>query len=362
MKEFIKNLFEPCQEQKLTEKVFYAKLTGSILSILLCVAMMISSAFAWFSIDETFPEHELIAASFSLRITDSSGISVSNVYVAPLKHEDFHTFVLTGTGTATSGYCKITVENAGIVSEYYTTPIDKNMSTPVNIRAARGSVITFYPMWNDAQISTVTNYFSHSSTPYLEYTVPANCTLDALCSYYSVSVSDVCIYNNITSISEGDVIKIPEASTSLPLYTPVAETEETPLVHIVESGQNLSEIAALYSMSVAELCEINSITDPSHIEAGQMLSLVPTDKTLAEETPVEETPVEETPVEEAPVEETPVEETPVEETPVEEAPVEETPVEETPVEETPVEETPVEEAPVEEAPVEEITDTENFAE
>ncbi len=372
MKQFVKSIFEPSRDKNLTEKVFYAKLTASILSILFCVTMMISSAFAWFSATETFPEHELVAASFSLSITDSSGFSVSESYLAPLRYEDLHTFILTGTGTATGGYCKIVVESADAASEYYTTSIDKNTSTPVNIRASRGSIITFYPMWDDAQITTVTNYFNHSSTSYLEYIVPANCTLDALCSYYSVSPSDVCVYNNITSISEGDVIKIPEAPTSLPLYVPVVETEQTPLVHIVESGQNLSEIAALYSMSLAELCEINSITDPSHIEVGQTLSLVPTNKTPVEETPteetpteetpVEETPVDETPVEETPVEETPVEETPVDETPVDETPVDETPVEETPVEETPVDETPVEETPVEETPVEEITDTENFAE
>ncbi len=247
--------------------------------------MMVTGAFAWFSTEESFPTTALVAAEFSISVTDSNGNAVLTPYVTPLAHGDLHSFFVTSSGTASLGCCRIVIEDSGGLREFYSSEIERGSGLVINIKATRDCRIYFYPSWEKDE-TRQTNYFHHSSTPYFEYTVPANCTLDALCEYYGVSPSDVCTFNAILDIEEGMTVKIP-GSSDLPEYVPFAESEETSPTHVVESGETLSEIAKEYDTTVEEISEINSIENPSNIITGTEL-IIPVQQTSLEQTSSEE--------------------------------------------------------------------------
>ena len=60
-----------------------------------------------------------------------------------------------------------------------------------------------------------------------------------------------------------------------PTLAPTAENELPPIpkVHVVQVGESLASIAALYSTSVEVLQEANGITDPALLYVGQELAV-----------------------------------------------------------------------------------------
>lgn len=59
-----------------------------------------------------------------------------------------------------------------------------------------------------------------------------------------------------------------------PTPSPVVTVEPTPFVHIVERGETLSEIAAIYQVAVEDIVSLNSIRNQNRIQIGQEL-LIP---------------------------------------------------------------------------------------
>ncbi len=58
--------------------------------------------------------------------------------------------------------------------------------------------------------------------------------------------------------------------------TTIATTTTSPEVtYVIQKGDSLSKIAKQFNLTVAQLITINNITDADHIEAGQVLIIVP---------------------------------------------------------------------------------------
>ena len=72
-------------------------------------------------------------------------------------------------------------------------------------------------------------------------------------------------------------------SASAPTTTVVAETTTTiattttspEVTYVIQKGDSLSKIAKQFNLTVDQLITINNITDADHIEAGQVLVIVP---------------------------------------------------------------------------------------
>lgn len=96
------------------------------------------------------------------------------------------------------------------------------------------------------------------------YTVKSGDTLSAIASKYNTTVEKLVSINNISNpnlINVGQVLKlIGEVYTSVKTYTVVA-------------GDNLSSIASRFNTTVERICSLNGISNPNLIHPGQVLKL-----------------------------------------------------------------------------------------
>jgi len=102
------------------------------------------------------------------------------------------------------------------------------------------------------------------------YTVRSGDTLGQIGERYGVSVADLQRYN---SIDDPTSVQVGQVLALVP--GPVAElTPGRKTTHVVRGGETLSEIAARYGLSTRDLMAFNGISDASRIQAGQTLRLV----------------------------------------------------------------------------------------
>ena len=66
----------------------------------------------------------------------------------------------------------------------------------------------------------------------------------------------------------------PQSSTPAPSESAEPSPESTPIRYVVKRGDRLTTIAAQFGVGVDEIVELNDLTDPDHIEVGQVL-LIP---------------------------------------------------------------------------------------
>ncbi len=210
---------------KMSDRVFKTNISISVLTILVCCAILCSSAFAWYNSRQVSPVAPVTSGGYSLSVEmggDDLGVcdSVQTVtYSCPLTVNDTHCLTLESTGTVSGGYCVISINGAE-----YVVNVAKGESRTLSIKATRGTVIGFSASWGsyDGDIFDG-DLIDVSETVYVEYTIKENDTLSAIAEIYGVSVNDIKAYNGITDVynlSVGLVIKIPNAvageSTTVP--------------------------------------------------------------------------------------------------------------------------------------------------
>lgn len=184
MKTLFNEFFYVPEDGKIREKVMMARITISVVFMVMCLAAMSFTAYAYFTCSVSSNLNTIQSAYYSLEITDSSKAVVTGAYTCSAVENDLHTFTLTPNGTAETGYCKIEISNGqGTKTYYYTTQIFKNTEEntgrltelTLTIQAAKGCVITFTPQWGTSAnyavnqkelygvVGKTTIY--HSSTP-----------------------------------------------------------------------------------------------------------------------------------------------------------------------------------------------------
>lgn len=93
-----------------------------------------------------------------------------------------------------------------------------------------------------------------------------------------------------------DVTPVAQLPTPLPTSPPVSPTlppSPTPdyLIHRVESGETLGQIATAYDLTIEDLLEINTLEDPNRLEIGQVIYIPPESGIEIDQAVVEETQV-----------------------------------------------------------------------
>ncbi len=267
MKKFIINKksldhTEVSAPQKLSGRVFYAKITFSLLTIFACLVMIISSAFAFFYTNVGTNDATLESAYYSVEISGTS----NRKYTTPLAYGDKHVFEIKATGNATTGYCKIRIgENT-----YYTEQINRGETLFLTVVAAKGTVVEFEPHWGThADGRAVSDTITHSVTLSAPYTVEVTAKLSDIALYYGVSEKDILTYNGLTKISVGDNLKIPGAVPGTkPYAVPYAE-------YRVEPTAELSDIALYYGVAESDILTYNGI---DRISVNTVLKIPGVDK------------------------------------------------------------------------------------
>lgn len=256
-----KELFYIPKHEKLTEKVFRCRMITSLLTILACTAVLITSTWAWFTMNVTTQATTVASAYYSVSVDKAE----NGVYICPLTYEDKHEFVITANGTATTGYCKIQVGE----STYYTEQIFQGQSLVLTVQAAKDTVITFTPGWGTLSDFTdelpCGNEIIHSATPSTTYTVEPTARLSSIAAHYGVTQEDILIYNNLlaATVAEEDTTPLLTVGMELKIPNPAENVEPYKVpyaTYVVEPTATLDAISAHYGISIEDIIAFNDMT------------------------------------------------------------------------------------------------------
>lgn len=165
---------------KVTETVFKTRTILSVLSCLLCMVMLCSATYAYFTASVTASANTMTAGRYTLSVTDASQAPVSQPYVCGGAQDDLYVFTLTPNGTADMGYCKVVIAADGGEQTYYTEQISlsgKNgtaQSLTLKIRAAQGCQITFQPQWGTSANFAVDQGALYGGDKAIEHSITTN--------------------------------------------------------------------------------------------------------------------------------------------------------------------------------------------
>ncbi len=123
--------------------------------------------------------------------------------------------------------------------------------------------------------------------PPIEYKVAAGDTCVAIAAAHNVSSQSIITLNHLDpncNLSVGRSLLIPQPTptpTPLPTATLGAEviTQVPRTTYTVHSGDTLAGIAKFYGVTVADMMDVNGITDPASITVGQVL-IIPLERVI----------------------------------------------------------------------------------
>jgi len=112
------------------------------------------------------------------------------------------------------------------------------------------------------------------------YKVEKGDTLSMIARKHNIRLSELLKANNMSMssiIRPGQILSIPGNSGSPQSLSPQAPVVAPRIVppgattHVIKKGENLSRIASIYGVSVSQIMELNGLSNPSLIRAGQSL-------------------------------------------------------------------------------------------
>ncbi len=195
--------------------------------------------------------------------TSTTTAKDSSTYV--VKKGDYLSKISAKTGVSIAELCKannLTTKSVLKIGQKLVIPTGEN--APVNAPEAK-------PQNVQAQ-----NISSELET----YVVKKGDSLSLIASKHGTTVSHLKSINSLKNdnirigqklqIEKGSAQKVKASATTSKKTVTAGEGE---VLHTIKSGEKLAIIAKKYSISVKELCKINSITNPNKIRVGQVLKI-----------------------------------------------------------------------------------------
>lgn len=112
------------------------------------------------------------------------------------------------------------------------------------------------------------------------YVVQPGDTLSAIARRYNTTIAALAQLNgivNANSILVGQQLNVPEQGGAVvdagTDATPIPTPSPTPQIYVVQPGDNLYRISLRFNVSLAQLIQVNNITDANRIFVGQRLTL-----------------------------------------------------------------------------------------
>lgn len=137
---------EPAENEKVTEAAMTRSIMAAVIGIVLCMACLFGTTWAWYSSSVTSGVSVTEGANFdfSVDITENV-VETDGVYTF---EGGEHTVTLTKTGTAEKGFCKVEAKKSGEDSEttsYYI--VDFTSQESIEFIAKGSGTLKLIPMW-----------------------------------------------------------------------------------------------------------------------------------------------------------------------------------------------------------------------
>lgn len=224
MKAIYNEFFRISEDGRIRDKVMLVRTAVSVVFMVICLAAMSISAYAYFSCDVSSGMNMIQSAYYDLKIQNESNVMDSDTFICTGAENDTYTFTLTPNGTADNGYCKIVISDGTTEETYYTTQIfqsagennDRLTSLSLKIRAAVGCTITFIPQWG-----TSSYYIGNEITLYGNKGVVQHSTTPV----QGVSTETTEPTTETTTTTQQEEVVTPESTTE-PTAEPTTEPEE----------------------------------------------------------------------------------------------------------------------------------------
>ena len=258
-----KNLFYKPKYGSDADSIMLKHLFSTVTVVLVCLAAISLSAYAFFSYSVTSGTNTIQSSSFSTTVTiqgsDEAVITQGDIQRYRFKVPGAYTVTITAdSGTTGTGYCIVTVND----TPYYTQQLGKDLNAPGGERNEISFVL-------EVQTSATVNFASRWGTT----------------SYYNSETENTLYIQNtnpltvITINGTENISNTPEETK--PVETKPEETttptEPVKTVHTVTSGESLAQIAQAYNISYQRIAAYNSIENPRLIRPGQKIQIPPED-------------------------------------------------------------------------------------
>ncbi len=303
MKELYNKFLKITENEKITEQKFNIRILTSVFTIFLSIVMLCSTTLAFFTNNATTGIETMKSAEYGAAIIVEKGQGENKTaetltdYSYICQDKDLYTFGVKAEGTASTGYIEITVTAPGQPDITLIKVLEPNTEPPfkVILTADAGTKITFNPVWGTpgenveledgaeltielVNLSSVLIEEEIATPQFIMHTVEEGETLESIAEHYGLTIEELCEYNDIPA----DTILIAGSEIAIPVVpddTTGEETEGTEEtapqfnIHTVAEDETLETIAALYSITVEELCEYNAITADAALTIGQELKI-----------------------------------------------------------------------------------------
>ncbi len=122
----------------------YRMLLPSVLGILLCAVCLVGSSFAWFSSNKTAMTQSVQSASYGVSVSavDAQGISAGFDGQSYVLAPGSYTVTLTAGGTATNGYCVVTLGSEKLYTQQFA---QSSIAFTVNVNTETAMLVE--PCW-----------------------------------------------------------------------------------------------------------------------------------------------------------------------------------------------------------------------
>ena len=165
MRKFYRDFFYIPKYGKVQEKVMLTRVTMTVAIVIMCLAAMGFTAYAYFSCDVTSGFNTIQAANFAskiVQITDKNGQTVevkktNNTYTAELKANEEYSIVLehADSSTAKTGFVVITADNCS--NKYHTQQIGrdstgKSETLTFQLVPSADTTVTFRSHWGTSSM------------------------------------------------------------------------------------------------------------------------------------------------------------------------------------------------------------------
>lgn len=241
MKEFYRNYFYIPKHGKIKDNVMLIRTIVTAVTMILCLAVMSFTAYAYFSYNVTSASNRIQAAHFSAKVTVNVTEGENNIPVIPQKEKPAYTAELEagktyfvtlsyGDSTASTGFCVITAKNCLVTyhtQQLWKTPGEgKTQSVTFSLTVSKTTTVEILSCWG------------------------TSCYYDAYCNG-TLGSAPYILDGKSVSITVSDYV-----------------------IHTVVPKETLSGIAEKYNVPLDQILAYNSdITDPDKIEVGQELKI-----------------------------------------------------------------------------------------
>ena len=268
MRKLLRELFYVPKYAKVKERTLYARLASSVVIIVLCMAAMGFSAFAYFNASVTSGTNTIKAASFDVEVV----IKLSDAGVEPQADGSYQlaagtyqvTVKRTQDSTASTGYCKVqmgtktfitcqlgkdvTAENGTRTEHIFKLNVPNGETVRVDIEACWGTS-TYYAM-GETGVDANDLYIHDGET-------------------ITISVDKA----QIEGLDKNEVKPPMDQMVSKPMDSVVSPRGEIAIT--VKKTDTLYSLARTYDVTIEAIMEYNGLTDRSIIITGSILLIPP---------------------------------------------------------------------------------------